>query len=112
MEWTNFIPWIISLGMFVLALVTLSRNGRKDRKTEYVEEAKKIDSIKESLTKANVKLDTICTTMTETRTDIKAMNEDINAVQNRVAIIENEMNTMWKRIDELKIKIGHYHDEN
>ena len=112
MEWTNFIPWIISLGMFVLALVTLSRNGRKDRKTEYVEETKKIDSIKEALTKANVKLDTICTTMTETRTDIKAMNEDINAVQNRVAIIENEMNTMWKRIDELKIKIGHYHDEN
>ena len=107
MEWTNWIPWLLSLGMFVVAVITLSRNGRKDRKAEYVEDAKKIDSIKESLTKANVKLDTICTTMTETRTDIKAMNESITAVEMRVSVIENEMKTVWLRIDELKARCKH-----
>ena len=110
MEWQAIISLLLSGAMFVIAMVTLTRNGRKDRKSEYIEETKKIDSIKEALTKANVKLDTICTTMTETRTDIKVMNEDINAVANRVSLIENEMKTVWSRIDELRAKVGHYHE--
>ena len=110
MDFSQYIPWIISLGGFIVALITLSRNGRKDRRNEYIEEANKIDLIKESLTKANVKLDTICTTMTETRTDIKVMHESLNAMENRVSIVENEMKAMWVRLDELKTKIGRYHE--
>ena len=112
MEWYTIISLLFSGAMFVIAIVTLSRNGRKDRKADYVEDAKKIDSIKESLTKANVKLDTICTTMTETRTDIKAMNENIRSVENRVSILESQLESVWVRIDEIKGKVEHYHEGN
>ena len=54
MEWQAIISLLLSGAMFVIAMVTLARNGRKDRKSEYIEEANKIDLIKESLTKANV----------------------------------------------------------
>ena len=48
--------------------------------------------------------------MTETRTDIKAMNEDIISVANRVSVLENELKAVWVRVDELKKKVGHYHE--
>ena len=107
MEWTSVISIVISATMMIIAIVTLSRNGRKDRKNEYVEESQKIESIKESLLKANLKLDQVCATTVETRSDIKAMNEYMNKVEKRVTILEKTMETVWIRIDELKDAVKH-----
>lgn len=107
MEWTSVISIVISATMMIIAIVTLSRNGRKDRKNEYVEESQKIESIKESLLKANLKLDQVCATTVETRSDIKAMNEYMNKVEKRVTILEKTMETVWVRIDELKDAVKH-----
>ena len=106
MEWYDVVPWLISIGMFVLAIITLARNGRKDRKSDYVEEAKKIDTIKESLIKANVKLDTLCTTLNDTRNDLGKMNDNFNEVSERVSLLERDMKTAFMRIDELKAKVN------
>ncbi len=102
MEWTNLIPWGISLAMFIISIVTLVRNSKKDLKNEYREDLQKMESIKESLIKVNMKLDQVCATTNETRSDIKAMNEYMTAVERRVSIIENTLDTVWVRIDELK----------
>lgn len=104
MEWTNLIPWGIAFISLVIAIMTFTRNGRKDRKNEYIEESQKMEGIKEALIKANMKLDQVCTTTNETRSDIKAMNESINAVEKRVAVLEENMKAAWVRIDELKNK--------
>ena len=104
MEWTTVISLIISATMMIIAIVTLSRNGKKDLKHETVEEVQQMQSIKESLIKVNMKLDQLCTTTAETRTDIKAMNEYINTVEKRVAVLEENMRAVWVRIDELKEK--------
>lgn len=102
MEWTSVISIVISATMMVIAIVTLSRNGRKDRKNEYVEESQKIEGIRESLIKANMKLDQLCATTVETRSDIKSMNEYINSVEKRVSVLEENIKAAWIRIDELK----------
>lgn len=102
MEWTSVISIVISATMMIIAIVTLSRNGRKDRKNEYVEETQQMQSIKESLIKVNMKLDQVCTTTVETRSDIKAMNEYINSVEKRVSVLEENVKAAWIRIDELK----------
>lgn len=107
MKWTNAIPWGISLVMLVITIITFAKNGRKDRKANYLEEAQKIESIKESLVKVNMKLDQVCATTNETRSDIKAMNEYVNAVEKRVTLLENSLNTVWIRIDELKEAVKH-----
>jgi len=102
MDWTNIIPWSISLISLLIVILTFIKNGRKERKAEYVEEDAKIDGIKESLLKANMKLDTVCATTNETRTDIKAMNENMHLIDKRVTKIENDMKTVWIRIDEIR----------
>jgi len=110
MTWKEVIPWLFSLGMFVIALVTLARNGRKDLKAEYSEESSKIHEIEQSLTAISTKLDNLQNTMQETRTDVKSMNSGINALDKRVTTLETSMESAWVRIDELKEKVGHYHD--
>ena len=110
MTWRDVIPWLFSLGMFVIALVTLARNGRKDLKAEYSEEASKIHEIEQSLTRICTKLDNLQNTMQETRSDVKSMNNGINALDKRITALETSMESAWVRIDELKEKVGHYHD--
>ena len=104
MEWTNLIPWGIALVSLIIAILTFSRNGKKDMKNEYVEESQKIESIKESLLKANLKLDQVCATTAETRADIKAMKDDMSKMEKRVTILEENVKAVWVRIDELKEK--------
>ena len=107
MEWREIISWVVSIILFVITVITFTKNGRKERKQEYQEEDAKIDGIKESLLKANMKLDTVCATTNETRTDIKAMNEYIHGVEKRVSVLENDLKTVWIRIDELKAEVHH-----
>lgn len=106
MDWTNLIPWSISLISLIVVIVTFVRNGKKDIKQEYVNDTAKFDGIKESLLKANMKLDQVCSTTNETRSDIKAMNEYLNAVEKRVSVLENTMQTVWVRFDELKAQVN------
>lgn len=94
MEWTNLIPWSISLISLIIVIVTFVKNGKKDIKQEYVEDASKIDGIKESLLKANMKLDQVCTVTNETRSDIKAMNENLTAVEKRVSVLELRLDAL------------------
>ena len=110
MVWKDVVPWIFSLGMFIIALVTLAKNGKKDLKAEYSEEATKIHEIEQSLTRICTKLDNLQNTMQETRSDVKTMNNGVQELDKRVTTLENDLKTAWVRIDELKEKVGFYHD--
>jgi peptidoglycan hydrolase CwlO-like protein len=82
--------------------LTFARNGKKDTVKAIEEEDKKFDGIKESLLKANMKLDQVCSTTTETRSDIKSLNKDIIMIDRRLTIVERDMKTAFNSIDELK----------
>ena len=94
MEWTNLIPWSISLISLIIVIVTFVKNGKKDIKQEYAEDANKIDGIKESLLKANIKLDQVCAITNATRSDIKVMNENLNTVEKRVSVLETRFDAL------------------
>ena len=111
MDWlTMAIPWAMTLATVIMSLVTLSRNGRKDRKQEYVEESTKIHEIEQTLTRIDTKLDQVQVTLKETRDEIKTVKSDFNDLNLRVNKLEGEMKTVWIRIDEIKAKIEHYHE--
>lgn len=87
----QLIPWTISGISLLFVILTYSRNGRKEN-----------DSVKESLLKANMKLDQVCATTNETRTDIKSMNKEMADMGNRISVVERDLKTAFNMIDDLK----------
>lgn len=103
----QYIPWIISFCSLVVAILSLAHTTTKDRTSEIREDSEKFDGIEKSLLKANIKLDTVCNTTTETRADIKSLNTDIKNMDTRVVVLERDMKTAFNAISELKRKISH-----
>ena len=98
----NLIPWSISLISLVVCILTFTRNGRKELKETYKEEDARLDSIKEGLLKANIKLDQVCAITNETRADIKKLNKDLADMDKRISVVERDVQTAFLRIDELR----------
>lgn len=101
----KIIPWSISLISLIILIITFFRNGRKDQKEDIKQEDTKFTDIGKSLLKANLKLDQLCATTSETRTDIKSLNKDLNSLSGRVTVVERDLKTAFEKIDELKGKI-------
>lgn len=102
MSYANYIPWIISFLTLVVSFCVANHNFKKDNDFERNKEEEKIDGIKESLLKANIKLDQVCATTNETRTDIKTLNNDMQAIDRRLTVVERDLKTAFKAIDEVK----------
>lgn len=49
-----------------------------------------------------MKLDQICSTTNETRSDIKSINNQIKDIVEEQIIQRQEIKAIWKRIDEIK----------
>lgn len=96
----NLIPWTISFISLVLVVLTYFRNGNKDKRAEIKEEDMVINSIKEGLLKANMKLDQVCSTTNETRTDIKSLSYNLSEIDKRLCIVENEVKELKKKVGE------------
>ncbi len=103
----QYVPWLFSFCSLIVAILSLAHTKSKDRSTEIREDTEKFDSIEKSLLKANIKLDTVCNTTTETRADIKSLNTDIKNMDTRVVVLERDMKTAFNAISELKRKISH-----
>lgn len=98
----NLIPWGISAVSLAIAVFTYANNNRKGLKDAVTERESRLNHINEGLLKANMKLDTVCATTNETRTDIKALSTSLSEIDKRVSVIERDMQTAFMRIDELK----------
>lgn len=101
----KIIPWSISLVSLIILIITFFRSGSKERKEDIKHEDTKFTDIEKSLLKANLKLDQLCATTSETRTDIKSLNKDLNSLSGRVTVVERDLKTAFEKIDELKGKI-------
>ena len=102
----QFIPYIFSSIAIVFTAVTFAKNSKKDLRNDTREESLQFEGIREGLIKANIKLDQVCAVTNETRTDIKALNKDIVELDKRMSVIERDVQTAFKRIDELRESIG------
>lgn len=106
MNWFNVIPWFISAMSLLFVILTYVRNGNKDKKNEIREEDLAMNGIKESLLKVNMKLDQVCSTTNETRTDIKSLNKDMKDIDVRLVIVERDLKTAFHQIDEMKNRVS------
>lgn len=86
----QYLPLLISAGSLLVAFLAYVRNVGNDNSKEH-----------ESLIKMNVKLDQICATTNETRSDIKSMNTSIQEHDKRLTIVERDIKTAFKKIDDI-----------
>lgn len=99
MQYIQYIPWLIALGSLIVAYKSYSHNVSKDS-------VDKFDGIKDGLFKANMKLDQVCQTTNETRTDIKTLNRDLIEVEKRVVALERDSKTLFNEVGEIKDSLG------
>ena len=86
----------------VIGFVFTAYNFYSARKKEALESSARLEEIRESLIKCNMKLDTVCATTNETRADIKAMNTQIQELDKELSVVKRDLKTAFTRIDELK----------
>lgn len=106
MTYVNIIPWTISIISLLILILTFVRNGNKDMKEEIKDDDRRFDGIRESLLKANMKLDQVCATTNETRSDIKSMNLKIQSLDKEIEVLKRDVQTAFIRIDELKERVN------
>jgi len=87
----QYIPWLISGGSLLVAILTFSRNGKKDENAMF-----------ENFIKVNLKLDTLCQNITEIRSDIKSTANRVGELEKDIIALQRDMKTAFNQIDELK----------
>lgn len=105
--WAYIIPWTLTSIGLIVSIVALARNSRRDSMKDKQEQDMKLEALKESLLKANIKLDQVCQTTTETRSDIKALHTSMIEMDKRLSVVENDLKTAFMRIDELREEVKH-----
>lgn len=83
-----YVSPIVSAIMMIISVASFVKKKNKDTKEELIVENNKFDDINTSLLKANMKLDQVCSTTNETRTDIKVLTKDMNNLDKRVSNLE------------------------
>lgn len=98
----QYIPWIISAASLLVAFLAFLRGGRKDERAEMQQQMAQMAGIKESLLKANMKLDQVCGTTSETRADIKGQAKEMQQLSIRLATVERDLKTAFNYIEEIR----------
>lgn len=86
----------------VVGLIVTIYNFVASRKKDTQVEDGKMEEIRTSVLKANIKLDNACGSLTEIRTDIKAMQSQIMTTQTDLAVVQRDLKTAFSRIDEMR----------
>ena len=94
-SFAQVVPWLISGISMAVAVLAFLRNGKKDFSTS-------IESDTEFKVKVNSKLDQICATSNDIKTDIKAIQQEQRDHAEKIAVIKRDLETAFMRIDELR----------
>lgn len=103
---TAYITIFISFVGLLIAILSFVNTKKKDDRTDIQESMNAMNGMKESLLKCNMKLDQICATTNETRSDIKSMDKSIQGIDKRTTILERDVKTAFNRIEEIERRIA------
>lgn len=88
MDTASIISLCFSGVTLLVLLINFFGKKKEDIKSDTEEDQRELASLREGIFKANMKLDQVCSTTNETRTDIKALYEVINKHGERISILE------------------------
>lgn len=88
--------------MLVISMVTFVLTNVRQSKTTVKEHEKELSELQTGIFKANMKLDTVCATTNDIKTDIKSMNATLVEHGEEIAVIKRDLKTAFNRIDEVR----------
>ena len=88
--------------MLAVSVVNFVITNIRQAKRSTEESAQELASLREGILKANIKLDTVCNTTADTRTDIKAMNTQLTDIDKRLTVAEGNIKEAFSEIKELR----------
>ena len=88
--------------MLIISMVTFVLTNVRQSKTTVKEHEKELAELQAGIFKANMKLDTVCSTTNDIKTDIKAMNTTLVEHGEEIAVIKRDLKTAFNRIDEVR----------
>ena len=102
MDPVNIIALVFSGCMLLIAIITFVINSVKSNKNDTKADEARLNDINQSLLKVNMKLDQVCTTTQEIRTDIKTIQNRQLEHTEQITVLQERLNTAFIRIGELR----------
>lgn len=93
---TISVALLISVASIVFTALNYRRNAKKDDEEHQREKEKQV----ENRLKMNMKLDQLCNTTNEIRSDTKAIFEQMRNLEKRVGLVEQSTKTLHERLDD------------
>mgnify|MGYP000845042550 FL=1 len=93
---TISVALLISVASIVFTALNYRRNAKKDDEEHQREKEKQV----ENRLKMNLKLDQLCNTTNEIRSDTKATFEQMRNLEKRVGLVEQSTKTLHERLDD------------
>lgn len=101
----SYISACVAFASLIFVIISFGRTSRKDATDTLHKEDDRFNSVKENMIKINVKLDTLCGTANETRSDVKTINNELTQMQNHVTAIDERLYSMERRIHNLEVNV-------
>ena len=98
----NIVTLLISGTMLILSAVTFIINTARNSKKDTVASENRLNEINQSLLKVNLKLDQVCTTTSDIKSEIRTMQTKQIEHTEQIARLEQSVATAFLRIDELR----------
>ena len=92
--------------MMIVGVVTFVISRIREGKKDIEDENKNKEDMKSSLLELSYLTKTINQTTNDIKTDVKSLSSNMNEIDKRVLKLESEQATMWRRIDEVKDRVG------
>lgn len=99
----SIISLIFSGFMLIVSTANILVANVRQTKKSAAESEHELASLREGILKANIKLDTVCNTTADTRTDIKAMHAQMTDIDKRLTVAENNISDAFDEIKELRV---------
>lgn len=86
---------------FVLlcSVLTIIFTSRRNLKRDTQEDTEKMSELSVGIMKANIKLEQICSTTTQTQSDVRQMSEVISKHSERILSLEKDVELLKRRLE-------------
>lgn len=108
---TETLALIISGVMLLLSVITFIINSIRTSRKDVVASESRLNEINQSLLKVNLKLDQVCNTTADIKTEVRTMqNKQIEHTE-QIAKMEQNIATAFIRIDEIRDQVKSMRDK-